>query len=205
MAIINHPPPHKPEHPKQAPKQHPLPHPAPPHKQEPHPHPHSAPPHKPEPHHGKMSEDQNNALNIHNQARNDATQISSHPRGNLVWDDQLAANATAYAQQLASANQGLHHSSGDARPNQGENLYWSKPNGSLADASQGWVNEKQNYHGKKIGEGDFGSYGHYTQVIWPTTTNVGIGMAKAADGGWFIVGRYSPTGNWSGQSAFTGE
>ncbi|KAL8667848.1 MAG: hypothetical protein Q9202_000313 [Teloschistes flavicans] len=190
-----------------------------------------------------MSDDQNNALRIHNDARNEATQQSGHPRATLVWDDQLANDATAYAQHLASANQGLQHSSGDQRPNAGENLYWSKPNGSMADASQGWVNEKQNYHGEKIGEGDFGSYGHYTQVmlldpsfsplvvlagdtdmdqrsstrsnriyadgrieqvIWPTTLSLGIGMARADDGGWFIVGRYSPPGNWSGQDAFTG-
>ena len=26
------------------------------------------------------------------------------------------------------------------------------------------MNEKKNYHGEKIGEGNFGSYGHYTQV-----------------------------------------
>ncbi|KAL8690836.1 MAG: hypothetical protein Q9218_003816 [Villophora microphyllina] len=151
-----------------------------------------------------MSDDQNNALRIHNDARNDASSSSGHPRPSLTWDDNLAAQATAYAQDLASANQGLQHSTSDQRPNQGENLYWSKPTGSMADASQGWVNEKGNYHGEKIGEGDFGSYGHYTQVIWPTTTNVGIGMAQSGDGGVFIVGRYSPPGNWSGQSAFTG-
>ncbi|KAL8838621.1 MAG: hypothetical protein Q9170_002067 [Blastenia crenularia] len=149
---------------------------APPHKTEPHPKPHPAPhkpvihpkpaPHKPDQHHGKMSDDQNKALNIHNQARHDASQSSGHGRDDLVWDDQLAANATAYAQHLASANQGLQHSSGDARPNQGENLYWSKPNGSLEDASKGWVDEKSNYHGEKIGEGNFGSYGHYTQVCF---------------------------------------
>ncbi|KAI4175602.1 MAG: hypothetical protein LQ343_001593 [Gyalolechia ehrenbergii] len=120
-------------------------------------------PHQPGPQHGKISEDQNKALNIHNRARSDATKSSGHPRGNLVWDGELAANAATYAHKLASANKGLQHSSGDARPNQGENLYWSKPNGSMADASQGWVDEKKNYHGQKIGEGNFGSYGHYTQ------------------------------------------
>ncbi|KAI4255026.1 MAG: hypothetical protein LQ352_002771 [Teloschistes flavicans] len=212
MAIINHPPTHQtapihgsdpkstvPDHPKphQSPSQkpHPIPQPGPPIKQQPQP--------KPKPSHN-MSDDQNNALRIHNDARNEATQQSGHARATLVWDDQLANDATAYAQHLASANQGLQHSSGDQRPNAGENLYWSKPNGSMADASQGWVNEKQNYHGEKIGEGDFGSYGHYTQVIWPTTLSLGIGMARADDGGWFIVGRYSPPGNWSGQDAFTG-
>lgn len=45
----------------------------------------------------------------------------------------------------------------------------------------------------------------FIQVIWPSTSRVGIGMAKAADGGWFVVARYSPPGNFTGQSAFTGK
>ncbi|KAL8736630.1 MAG: hypothetical protein Q9181_002307 [Wetmoreana brouardii] len=165
---------------------------------------HPNPAHKAAPHHGKMSEDAQQALKIHNQARNDASHTSHHPRPDLVWDDQLVANATAYAKHLASANHGLQHTTSDQRPNQGENLYWSKPNGSLANASKGWVDEKKNYHGEKIGEGDFASWGHYTQCIWPTTTKVGVGMAKAADGGVYVVGRYSPPGNWGGKDAYNG-
>ncbi|KAL8922473.1 MAG: hypothetical protein Q9208_005195 [Pyrenodesmia sp. 3 TL-2023] len=158
----------------------------------------------PAPQKGKLSDDERKALNIHNKARQEAPQGFGHPRNALKWDDKLASNAQAYAQHLAKAGKGLQHSGGDSRPGQGENLYWSKPNGSMADASQGWVNEVKNYHGEKIGEGNFGSYGHYTQVIWPSTTKVGVGMAKARDGGWFVVARYSPPGNFTGQSAWTG-
>ncbi|KAI4232451.1 MAG: hypothetical protein LQ349_005002 [Xanthoria aureola] len=151
-----------------------------------------------------MSDNQKKALEIHNQARRDASNSSGHGRPDLVWDDNLATQATAYAQHLVDQNQGLQHSSGDQRPNQGENLYWSKPNGSREAASQGWVDEKQNYHGEKIGEGNFGSYGHFTQCIWPSTTNVGIGMVQDRDGGWFVVGRYWPQGNWGGKDAYSG-
>ncbi|KAL8644987.1 MAG: hypothetical protein Q9210_006961 [Variospora velana] len=114
--------------------------------------------------HDKLSEDQKNALNIHNQARNDADKISGHPRGDLVWDDKLADNATAYARHLAAANQGIKHSDGKNRPGQGENLAWSKRNGSMAGASGMWIGEKKDYRGEKIGQGNFASYGHYTQV-----------------------------------------
>ncbi|KAL8711725.1 MAG: hypothetical protein Q9220_003896 [cf. Caloplaca sp. 1 TL-2023] len=157
-------------------------------------------PHQPDHH----QQDVNEALKVHNDARNDASKHSGHPRPNLVWDKKLEDDAHAYAQHLAQANQGLQHSSGDSRKNQGENLYWSKPSGSLAASSHGWVNEKKDYHGEKIGEGNFMSYGHYTQAIWPTTTHVGIAMVKDTDGGVFIVGRYSPPGNWGGKSAYTG-
>jgi len=31
---------------------------------------------------------------------------------------------------------------------------------------EAWVNEKPNYHGEKIAEGDLKAYGHYTQVCF---------------------------------------
>ena len=65
---------------------------------------------------------------------------------------------------LAQANSGLSHSDNEQRPGQGENLFWMSSGGSLADASQGWVNERKDYHGEKVGEGNFAGYGHYTQV-----------------------------------------
>ncbi|KAL8767555.1 MAG: hypothetical protein Q9209_005972 [Squamulea sp. 1 TL-2023] len=113
---------------------------------------------------GTLSEDEKKALHIHNQARRDASKTSGHQRPDLVWDNKLEQDATNYAKYLCQANKGLQHSTGNQRPNQGENLYWSKPNGSTEAASKGWMDEKKNYHGQKIGEGDFGSYGHYTQV-----------------------------------------
>ncbi|CAO1601034.1 hypothetical protein XANCAGTX0491_004702 [Xanthoria calcicola] len=152
----------------------------------------------------QLSEGEKKALQIHNQARRDVSKSTGHNRPDLVWDNKLEKDATAYAQHLCRANKGLQHSSGDQRPGQGENLAWSKPQGSVEAGSQMWVNEKKNYHGEKIGEGDFGAYGHFTQMIWPSTTRLGIGMARDDDGGVFVVGRYSPPGNFSGKSAYTG-
>ncbi|KAI4270385.1 MAG: hypothetical protein L6R38_007138 [Xanthoria sp. 2 TBL-2021] len=112
----------------------------------------------------QMSEGEKKALQIHNQARRDVSKSTGHGRPDLVWDNKLVKDATAYAQYLCRANKGLQHSSGDQRPGQGENLAWSKPNGSVESGSQMWMNEKKDYHGEKIGEGNFGAYGHYTQV-----------------------------------------
>lgn len=135
-------------------------------------------------------------------ARSAAPGISRPP---LSWSSDLAASAQAWANNLASANNGLHHSTGDQRPNQGENLYWVSAGGTLADAAQAWVNESSNYSGQKIGEGNFGAYGHYTQCIWPSTTAVGMASAVSGSGAKFIVGRYSPPGNYTGTSAYTGQ
>ncbi|KAI4106015.1 MAG: hypothetical protein L6R37_002378 [Teloschistes peruensis] len=153
----------------------------------------------------KLSPDEAHALKIHNDARDQASKEHNHPRPHLVWDQHLESEARKYAQKLAHDNNGLHHSTGEQRPGQGENLYWVSAGGSLASGSQGWVDEKKNYHGEKIGQGDFGSYGHYTQVIWPATTRVAVASAKSSNGGNFIVGRYSPPGNFTGQDAWDGK
>ncbi|KAL6722170.1 hypothetical protein ACLMJK_001277 [Lecanora helva] len=138
-------------------------------------------------------------------ARKQATQQHGTARPALIWDAHLTSEAEKWAKHLAQLNQGLKHSTGDQRPGQGENLFWYSSGGDLAGASQGWVNEQKSYHGEKIGEGNFEAYGHYTQVIWPSTTRVGLASAKSSNGGNFIVGRYSPPGNFSGESAWSGK
>lgn len=42
----------------------------------------------------------------------------------------------------------------------------SSGSASLTDATRAWLNEKPNYHGENIPDGDFAKYGHYTQVQW---------------------------------------
>lgn len=38
----------------------------------------------------------------------------------------------------------------------------SSGDASLEDAVRAWLDEEKNYHGEKIGEGDFASFGHYS-------------------------------------------
>lgn len=98
------------------------------------------------------------ALRIHNDAR------AGQNLEALVWDDDLAKQATEYAQYLADANIGLEHSSGPHDPDQGESLYMEMGQSDpVSAAAQAWINEVENYHGEAIGEGDFGSYGHYSK------------------------------------------
>ncbi|KAK5003688.1 hypothetical protein LTR28_009857, partial [Elasticomyces elasticus] len=91
-----------------------------------------------------------------------------------------------YAQYLASIGQLQHSEGSDA----GENLFMtSSVPRPLQAAAQGWINEGNNYHGEKIADGDFGSYGHYT---------------ADSNGNFWIVGRYTPPGNWGGQTPYPG-
>jgi hypothetical protein len=97
------------------------------------------------------------------------------------------------------------HSSGDSRPGQGENLYayfGTNASPNFNDAANAWCNEIANYHGENIGDGDFGSYGHYTQVVWPTTREVGMAIAQGANGWFYVCGRYREAGNMVGESAW---
>jgi uncharacterized protein YkwD len=81
-------------------------------------------------------------------------------RPSLSWDNSLSAAAQSWANHLASIDS-LQH---DPNAGAGENIFWGSGSSSFADAAQAWVNERENYHGENIGDGNFGSYGHYTQV-----------------------------------------
>ncbi|KAI0443507.1 glycoside hydrolase family 128 protein [Xylaria telfairii] len=143
-----------------------------------------------------LTEDQQKALNAHNEKR------KAKGLQPLTWDNQLAKNAGDYAKHLAQIGK-LEHSSGDQRPNQGENLAWASGSSTpLIMAANMWLGEEKNYHGEPIGQGDFGSYGHYTQCMWKSTTKLGMGWAKDAKGGIYTVGRYSPPGNVVGQKPY---
>ncbi|KAF2685339.1 PR-1-like protein, partial [Lentithecium fluviatile CBS 122367] len=110
----------------------------------------------------------------------------------LKWSNDLASQAQAWANHLADIGD-LQH---DPNAGAGENLFGgSGAEYSFSDAVDSWVNEKANYHGENIPDGDFASYGHYTQVIWPETTQVGMASATGSNGWTYIVGRYLSSGN----------
>jgi len=146
------------------------------------------------------SKDQQNALKLHNQARR------AKGLAKLTWDKQLTADALAWAQQLATNNNGLQHSSNESRPGQGENLAYSYSSDPIKrPASSGtkmWLAEEPNYHGENIPDGNFAGYGHYTQCLWSASTKVGIAVVADGKGAFYTVARYSPAGNVVGQKPY---
>ncbi|CAG9951375.1 unnamed protein product [Clonostachys rosea f. rosea IK726] len=64
------------------------------------------------------------------------------------------------------------------------------------------LNERSKYHNEIIPNGNFGSYGHYTQAMWKSTKKMGIAAANDGKGNWWIVARYSPPGNVVGQRPY---
>ncbi|ROV98473.1 hypothetical protein VPNG_08511 [Cytospora leucostoma] len=146
-----------------------------------------------------LTSDQQEALDIQNSARSDVSETA------LTWDDDLASDALSWAEHLAStagSSGTLTHASGTG---EGENLYWqSNSDTPYTNAANAWVDEKSEYNGEAItGTGNFEEYGHYTQIIWESTTKVGLGVASDGAGGYYVVARYSPEGNVIGETPTT--
>ncbi|MEO6636834.1 MAG: CAP domain-containing protein [Ginsengibacter sp.] len=83
----------------------------------------------------------------------------------------------------------------------GENVFGGSPAAAFkgVDAANAWLREKEKYTYSKLREDNWFATGHYTQMIWKSTTEVGLGMATCPTGGIVIVGDYSPAGNMSGE------
>lgn len=168
------------------------------------PNPSPAPSPSPTPTGGTTVDDrQTQMLEVILQAHNDAREEVGVD--DLVLDDDLNAQALAYAEELAETGS-FEHSTPGSRPNQGENL-WAGTQGafSYATMAAGWVDEKQYYIHARFpfvsNTGQWQDVGHYTQIIWRDTTRLGCGIATGS-GRDYLVCRYSPPGNVSGQFAY---
>jgi Cysteine-rich secretory protein family len=141
---------------------------------------------------------ENTALSMHNQERA-AVGVPA-----LTWSSSLAAESQAYANTLASRGYVCTFDRCDRLPHgaSNENLAWGSTNYPLADLIQSWINEKQGYDGGPVPSGG-GPAGHYTAMVWHSTSQVGCGTAKGAQID-ILVCRYNPPGNFIGQTPFGG-
>lgn len=112
----------------------------------------------------------------------------------LVWDNTIAAGAQEWADAKEADGQ-FEHSSGTGL---GENL----AGGEVKDATMRLgADERINYQSDPQPTGqEKKTVGHYTQIVWSSTTRVGCGFApanKLAFG--IVVCRYAPPGNFTDQ------
>ncbi len=140
---------------------------------------------------------------------------------NLVWSNKLTTQAQAWANELKNTGCPLKHSNVS---DLGENIYWAS-SGKIAtdtdangewiwiDIVQGvseqqvvdsWANEQQWYSiatntcNAPAGK----SCGHYTQVVWGNSTEVGCAKTICEDYAQIWVCNYAPAGNMNAKKPY---
>ena len=112
----------------------------------------------------------------------------------LQWSKKLAASAQAWANTIRNRGCALGHS---GNPSYGENLAAGTSGILDPDAVVGmWYDEGKHFNFRS---GGFSmKTGHFTQVVWRGTTQVGCGHSQCK-GNDIWVCNYDPAGNWDGQ------
>jgi pathogenesis-related protein 1 len=149
-------------------------------------------------------------LETHNQTR---AAVGVAP---LVWSSRMSQYAQQWAEHLATQNncQMQHRSAAGANTLLvGENIYWASPvtwsDGRTevqtitpSQVALDWASEKADYNVASNTCRTGASCGHYTQMVWNTTAEVGCGMSICPDKGQIWVCNYNPPGNWVGEKPY---
>lgn len=127
----------------------------------------------------------------------------------LKWSNEIAAYAQDWANKLKNDNCAFKH-----RPNgkYGENLamQWGGGMPSPKDFVAQWYGEKAAFDkhfldgsGNVVGKccDGFMEYGHYSQIVWENTTEVGCAVVKCGSK-YICVCNYNPAGNMMGAKPF---
>ena len=128
--------------------------------------------------------------------------------GPVRWSDELAAGAMAHAQSMAASGLYGHDQTPGRRRKAGENLWRGQRGLYSYDIMVGvMVDEAKYFRAGAFPDnslsGDWQAVAHYTQIIWPTTTEIGCAVAASATTDYFVC-RYAPTGNKDGFVLATG-
>ena len=142
---------------------------------------------------------------------------AAHGLNPLRWSDSLAAYAQEWADHLAKTNRCfMRHrpqTAGRFKQQYGENLWWASPrvwsdgikevqNITIGRVVKDWADEKPFYNYQKntckAGE----QCGHYTQIVWRETTEVGCAYQQCSDKSQLWVCNYNPPGNYIGERPY---
>lgn len=134
---------------------------------------------------------QRECLDTHNELR------EKHNAQELTLDASLCHSAQYWAEQCAAANEASYTS----KAPYGQNVHVLKAdqaNKGMADggrAVRSWYGEIQKYNGS-LNPGIV----HFTQVVWSSSRELGVGVAKSRTGDVYTVAHYFPPGNITGQN-----
>ncbi|KAM3602718.1 uncharacterized protein V6R79_009526 [Siganus canaliculatus] len=114
----------------------------------------------------------------------------------MSWNNEAAANAQRWANTCS-----MNHSPKSARTIRssgcGENLYMASWKNSWSNAIQAWYDEIKDWR-YGVGSINGGVVGHFTQVVWYRSNEVGCAMAHCPNSRYkyFYVCQYCPPGNY---------
>ncbi|XP_043914400.1 uncharacterized protein LOC122790830 [Protopterus annectens] len=135
---------------------------------------------------GQWNQFEKEFLDAHNAYR------KQHGAPPLQLSKDLCKSSQKWADHLLAIRT-LKHSQSDM----GENLYYKQSSGiydiSGKEPVESWYKEIENYNFSRPGFQS--NTGHFTQVVWKDSTEVGVGKATDGKGLFFVVGQYSPAGN----------
>ncbi len=149
---------------------------------------------------------------LHNNVR------AAHQQPPLIWSEPLSSYAQAWVNHLAATqNCTMMHRPNDAgTPFQqiyGENLFWASPEIqhnrenvlqriSVKEVVNAWAEEEAfyNYQANQCQPGE--DCGHYTQMVWHESREIGCAMAICPDQSQIWACNYYPQGNYIGERPY---
>ena len=129
----------------------------------------------------------------------------------VAWSEKLATIAQNYANKLKNERScKLVHSHTKGL---GENLYWASAitysSGEIEvqkitskRVAASWASEQENYNYDNNSCARGKVCGHYTQMVWSDTTEIGCAKAVCENGSQVWVCNYSPPGNYVGEKPY---
>jgi len=170
---------------------------------------------------GLSSQDKEAVLNKHNELRRITAkgrtpgQPGASNMKKMVWNDELEIIAQRWAEQCNFGHDDVRGKLDKTQVGQNAYIGFSSQSSSRGDlvsslttATQNWFDEVSDpgFHSSGIDNFrfDFGT-GHYTQVVWADSEELGCGMVHFKDGRWFktmVICNYAPAGNFQGNTVY---
>ena len=150
-------------------------------------------------------EQKSDIVNKHNQLR---AQEGAADMEVMTWNESLAGAAKDWAKQCKWKH-GHPPLPGTSFTDYGQNLYYTTGKISMEGGIQDWYDEKSDYDYDTLGCTAGKMCGHYTQVVWATSRQVGCAyhLCTALSGTThknveYLACNYLPQGNFVGQKPF---
>lgn len=137
------------------------------------------------------SDPQAGFLELHNTLR------SSKGIAGLTWSGKLEEAAMAWADKVKSNGCHMAHSGNGY----GENVAWNSGSTlTMANVFDMWASEEKDYNYNS--NSCSGVCGHYTQIVWAKTKELGCAMVHCPSNQQFWTCNYYPAGNYVGQKPY---